>query len=71
MLPDRLSDRELQEDIDLLLFYRRLPPLSDMMPDIDYRSNIISMYRIVRHFMGEPVSVWFSLVFGENKRIMY
>jgi len=71
MLPGVQSDGELHDEIELLLSHRRMPPLAETIHDADHRSTVVSMYRVVRHFMGEPVSVWLALVFGENKRITH
>jgi hypothetical protein len=71
MSSDRPSDTELRRDVDLMLCYRRMPPLAEMIYDADHRSTVVSMYRVVRHFMGEPISVWLALMFGENKRITH
>ena len=65
------SDWELQQEIDQHLFYRKMDPLSVMVPDLDYRSTLISMYRITRHILGEPVFVWFRMAFGQKIKINY
>jgi len=65
------SEWELEEEIDTLLFYRKMPTLGDMVPDSDCRSTIISMYRLTRHILGESTAVWFRMVFGQRIKISY
>ena len=65
------SDRDLRDSIDHMLFYRRMPPLAELIHDEDHVSTLTSLYRVVRHYMGEPVSVWLCMVFGTNNRITH
>ena len=65
------SEMDLRNCIDRVLFYRRMPPLTEMAHDADHMVTLTSLYRVVRHYMGEPVSVWLRMVFGDNKRITH
>ena len=66
-----LSDHTLQSEIDMLLFYRKMPSLSVLAPNPDHRGSFISMYRITRYVLGEPIYVWFKLAFGRKIRLDY
>lgn len=54
------------KEINNLLSYRCLNTLEELFSDPNHLEDLIEHFYVIRHMLGEPHSIWFSLVFGEH-----